>query len=601
MRVLTTTFHSMKKIICFSCLFLILYSCAKSPIDVESISISKTTAELVEGENLILSATVSPSNAEYGSISWSSTNSSVATVKDGQVTAIKEGSASITASAGGKSSSCAITVKKALVSVESISLDKTSAEMTEGDKLTLVATILPANATDNFVQWSSSDTSVATVSNGEVVAVSPGTVEIRAELGGKTAKCSIIVNKRIISVESIALQYSKKRLKIAESYQLSVSVIPADANNYELSFSSGNTAVATVDENGQVMGVSKGSTTVTVEADGKTATCIINVFEKDVVYAATMVYDYNTYHNVIWKDGIEEWSRDYFQIIDFDLSSSKSKNIYGIYDGPSKMNSIIIRNGEDIYLDDIDNEKSNHIEALAFSQNSAYSLVAYVTPTHGYRYGIWKDIHKVVDFADNGLISEYSEITATSICVDGDDTYVAGCLYEPRDANNRDKYPTVWKNGKIYKKFGPYDINDQEIGCFYDIKRVNGKCYMLMNSEHSSSIWDEDGQLYSAGGDKLYVFDGELYSTGHEYNDDASTVSATVYKGRDKLFNLDGVENLVLDYVDGDIYSVAYKREKKGGNYYYSTYIYRNEKEEYKLIETTNYTNYVRAIHVFQE
>lgn len=94
------------------------------------------------------------------------------------------------------------------VSVLGAKLDKTSLELTEGDKVVLTATVLPENATNKSVSWTSSDEKVATVSAaGEVTAVSPGTaaVTVTTEDGGKTSKCEVTVKARVIPVTGIRL------------------------------------------------------------------------------------------------------------------------------------------------------------------------------------------------------------------------------------------------------------------------------------------------------------------------------------------------------------------------------------------------------------
>ena len=86
---------------------------SKNVVAVTSIALNKTSLSLKEGESETLVATVSPDNATDKTVTWSSTNTSVATVdQSGRVTAIKEGTATITAKAGDKTATCAVTVKK---------------------------------------------------------------------------------------------------------------------------------------------------------------------------------------------------------------------------------------------------------------------------------------------------------------------------------------------------------------------------------------------------------------------------------------------------------------------------------------------------------
>ena len=171
---------------------LLFVSCQPSDISVSGVTLSQSSVTLVEGETCQLNATVVPENATNGNVTWNSTNAKVASVSNGTVTAISAGDAiiSVTTEDGGKSASCKVTVKARIIAVESVSLDQTTLEMTVEDKATLTATVLPANATDKSVAWSSSDNSVATVSNGQVEALAAGTAVITVTTtdGSKTAK-----------------------------------------------------------------------------------------------------------------------------------------------------------------------------------------------------------------------------------------------------------------------------------------------------------------------------------------------------------------------------------------------------------------------------
>lgn len=173
-----------------------------APIAVASVTLDSTSMTLEEGESQKLTATVSPSNAENKVVIWTSSNSSVASVKDGLVTAIKFGNATITVKSddGGKTSTCEVTVNAKVYPVESVSLDKTSCEMTEGDEVTLTAIVKPDNATNKNVTWSSSNTSVATVSNGKVTALEGGrtTIIVSSADGGKTATCEMTVKANYV-------------------------------------------------------------------------------------------------------------------------------------------------------------------------------------------------------------------------------------------------------------------------------------------------------------------------------------------------------------------------------------------------------------------
>ena len=272
-----------------ACAITILVSCKEEPVPiaVSSITLDSTSMTLIEGETQTLAATISPSNAENQKVLWSSNNSSVASVKDGVVSAIKVGTATITAKSddGGKTATCIVTVEAKNTPVTGVTLNKTSYEMTEGDEVTLTATVSPENATNKNVSWSSSNTSVATVDNGKVKALKAGTatITVKTEDGNKTATCEITVNAKVYSVESISLDKTSYKMIEGDETTLTATVNPENATNKNISWSSSNTAVASVD-NGKVTALKAGTTIITVKTEdgNKTATCEITVREINV-------------------------------------------------------------------------------------------------------------------------------------------------------------------------------------------------------------------------------------------------------------------------------------------------------------------------------
>lgn len=168
-------------------------------IAVESVSLSSMELTLTEGENASLVFTINPSNASIKDVTWESSSTSVATVsQSGRVDAVSEGTTLITVTTedGNKTASCAVTVKAKVIPVTGISLNKTTLSMNEGDVQVLTATVSPSNATDKSVTWSSSNTSVATVSSSGVVTAKiagSATIMVTTNDGGKTATCSVTV------------------------------------------------------------------------------------------------------------------------------------------------------------------------------------------------------------------------------------------------------------------------------------------------------------------------------------------------------------------------------------------------------------------------
>ena len=251
---------------------------SRKVVPVESVSLDKDSMSLVEGESSTLVATVSPADATDKTVNWSSSNQSVASVDNsGVVTAVSEGESIITASAGEKYATCKVTVSKKVVPVESVSLDKVSVSLVEGESCTLVATVSPSNASDKTVTWSSSKQSVATVDSGVVTAVSEGESTITASAGGKSATCKVIVSKKVIPVESVSLDKDRLYLTVGGNELLIATVIPDDASDKTVKWSSSDVEVATVDRDGLVTAVKGGTATVSAVAGSQSATAFIDV------------------------------------------------------------------------------------------------------------------------------------------------------------------------------------------------------------------------------------------------------------------------------------------------------------------------------------
>ena len=207
---------------------------------------------------------------------------SVATVdQNGKVTAKAVGSATITATAtdcSGVKATCQVTV---IIPVTSITLSQMSANIFQNGTLTLTATVLPTNATTKRLSWSSSNTNVATVDqNGKVTAKAAGVALITASAtdgSGVNASCRVTVN---VPVSSITLSQTSANIFQNGTLTLTATVLPSDASNKTLTWSSSNTNVATVDQNGKVTAKAVGSATIKATAtdgSGVSASCLVTV------------------------------------------------------------------------------------------------------------------------------------------------------------------------------------------------------------------------------------------------------------------------------------------------------------------------------------
>ena len=242
-------------------------------IAVTSVTLDKTSLSLNAGDSETLTATVKPTNATDKTVTWFSSDESVATVDNaGKVTAIKEGTASIIAQSGEKTAECKVSVYVAVTSVE---LSNNELTLIEGDSETLTVLVKPDNATDKTVVWTSSNEKIATVEKGKVTAVKVGEVTITAKVGDKTAECKVLVIP--VPVSSVSLNQASLDLVIGQQTTLIATVLPDNAADKTVTWSSSNEAVAAVDLNGVVTGVGEGEATITAKAGDIIAECLVTV------------------------------------------------------------------------------------------------------------------------------------------------------------------------------------------------------------------------------------------------------------------------------------------------------------------------------------
>lgn len=249
---------------------------------VSSITLNQNSATLSSGNSLQLTASVAPANASNKALIWESANTEIATVDpNGKVNALKQGSTIITVkSTDGSniSAQCELTVVEL---VDGISINITTATLTEGQSLQLEASVSPEFATNKSVEWSSSNESVATVSQaGKVMAISKGSAVITAKsTDGSNVSASCDVNV-IKLVSGILLSDTEITLNVGQSITITATVTPDLANNKNLAWESSNTSVATVTEDGKVTAMSKGSAIISAKSsDGSniSASCTVNV------------------------------------------------------------------------------------------------------------------------------------------------------------------------------------------------------------------------------------------------------------------------------------------------------------------------------------
>ncbi len=238
------------------------------------ITLNATKATMGVGQTGKLTATMSPTIA-YGAVSFTSSNSKVVAVdSEGNVTALKAGSATITVKCyNGKKATCKITVKKA---PSSITMSAGELTLGVGEEKKLSATITKNTA--GGITWASSDTSVAAVDGGVIRPIAPGTAVVTAAThNGLTASCTVNVKP---APTGIILDRYEVKLSVKQTAVLGVELVSGESSDCAggYSFASSNKKIVTVNSAGKLTAVKAGTATVTVTTyNGVTAVCTVTV------------------------------------------------------------------------------------------------------------------------------------------------------------------------------------------------------------------------------------------------------------------------------------------------------------------------------------
>ncbi len=241
-----------------------------------SMSFETSSVEMQKGTKTTLKLLLTPANLDGVKLTWMSGDPKVATVDNGVVTAVGNGSTSIIVSADtGINAVCTINV---VTNVTGVSLDVSKLTLRKGESHQFTVSILPEGASTPNMEWSSSNPSVATVNaQGVVVAVSGGSTVITAKTeNGKTATCNVMVTS---PVTGVSLDRDELTLNVGQVDQLLVTIIPKDANNRQVIWDSTDVSVVTVSLDGTVMGLKAGTATLTATTvDGYfMASCTVTV------------------------------------------------------------------------------------------------------------------------------------------------------------------------------------------------------------------------------------------------------------------------------------------------------------------------------------
>ena len=252
------------------------------------IALNATSENLLKGQEFDLKVSYVPVNAtDKVAITWESSDETVATVENGKVKALKEGTAIITATAKVDgtnreyTATCEINVEE--IKLDSIALDTKDFDLFLGDSKQLSVVYNPENTTDSKdVVWTSSDETVATVENGKVTALKVGTAVITATVGDKTATVTVTVP--VVLIEGIEATLDNATIEVDGTANITITTNPEKVTEEVVAvYESSDETIATVDENGVITGVKPGKATITVTVNDEfTQEVEIEVVEKVV-------------------------------------------------------------------------------------------------------------------------------------------------------------------------------------------------------------------------------------------------------------------------------------------------------------------------------
>ena len=490
-----------------------------------SVDIEKKNIQVDEYAQIIV-------NSRAKKYEYISDNTSVAIISYGRVKGVAEGTANITVSVADSNYkpeqvTLQVTVSEKKIEITEVLLNKDAETLTEGDTITLSAEVLPYDTTySKNVSWSSSNEAVATVSaDGTVTAKSAGTAIITATSeNGMTASCTITVEKKLIPITEVCLDKSSATLTEGDTATITATVLPENTTySKDVSWSSSNSAVATVDANGTVTAKSAGTAVITATSEnGKTASCTVTVNKK------------NTYTGLRDVDG----QLKYFNNGNIDTTytgfADYEGNRYYVSNGVvnTTYTSLILDNGNWVY---VENGKVNNDYTGLVNYEGLWFYVDNGTIDWGYTgladyNGIWFYVSGgIVDWNYTGL-TYYNDVWF----------YISGGMID-WDYTGLVYYNDIW----FYVSGGILDWD------YIGLTSYNGIWFMIsggmINWDYAGLVYYNDMWFYVSGGTINWDYAGLIY-----YNDAWFYVSGGTINWTTAIVDYNGakfyVQNGMVDW-----------------------------------------------------
>lgn len=409
------------------------------PIDATAIALSQKSLSMIVYDVATISASISPSNTTNTNIEWTSSSPTVASVENGVITALSYGTTTIRATThNGKIDECVVTVHH-LEATEiqlSVSLDSMNVNTTQ----TIAVAFIPANTTNKQLTWSSNRTDVATVNSlGQITAIAPGTVTITATTSNHKIKTITIVVKPIPAT-SISLNTHSVNLQESESQQLIAEILPNNASNKTITWTSSNPAIAEVDNTGKIFAKAIGDVRITATtANGLTDTCSVNVRLYTVGVQSVVLSNQSidmligaTHH--IQTDVYPENATNKTIILSSSKTSVATVNQEGIITAHNVGTTLIIATASNGIADTcqvrvlpVNAEKVTlNIHDLSLSLNESQQLIAEITPANA----TTKTINWAVNNSAIASVDQTGVVTAHTVGITKLFAYAHNGLYD---------------------------------------------------------------------------------------------------------------------------------------------------------------------------
>ena len=259
-----------------------------APTELKSVVVTPSSMpKMIVGGKMDLTYSYKPENAQYPRVIWSSSDPSVVSVdQDGRISAVKEGTVTVSAAAEAGNNvkgTCRVTVMNGTM-INTAAMEQTDLIVDKNSSGTVSISSDPADATNTDCLWKSDDPAVAAVpgnavKNCTVRGISPGETMI---YGYTTDGSNLRVSRKVIIAEpvtGISLSAGSIAMNLGEAAVLKATVLPENAFDRSVTWSTTNSSVATVDENGNVTAVGKGTCTIkaVTNRNNKTASCSVRV------------------------------------------------------------------------------------------------------------------------------------------------------------------------------------------------------------------------------------------------------------------------------------------------------------------------------------